>query len=1142
MPTIEFDFKGQTFESDVSDAFLQFPVDKQQSILKSQLLRTHSDKIAPNTGERGIMDHISFLEKPRSGLLVGLKESALGGDLFRAAGGVDLTPEEGFWKGAERGWALEEEVRTQDFLPDNMNPVLKGVFGFIGDVATDPLTYVGGSAIKGLGKLISRGTPRSVAKKLTAAKNTMFDKELPIGDGVGMKDVARWFNAPVGKGRQVKGVYGTAQNHLRRMEKEMAEELPKLNKFFKERAAELGVSTAHVHRAFRDSMERGTGNSISLQYQRDLGKSGEKVLKEWEDRTSEWHELEQAFGLKYDPLTERGYFPRLLTRPGREFIEKRDKDLIEGIDEFGQPIYKAGFRMGRHVDPNKTVSEINMGRQADLGGRTPNPLDRPYENQFFQEDPGIALGLRWSQHNKALQRKWFIDEVTDGYRTVGKQYHPQMFNPEFIKSFPREGVTWEQFMKQQPAKSEMSIGKWVRKGADDTWEARFLNEDKLRDPLNREIDKFAWKQIDNADDFQKVKGIPDHTPSVDELDQAWTTSFLEQLNLRGLGRFQRNMLDDKQIASLSKQYPAAAKVADNARDAFKRDNTEVFLAPKDVRKQIEDSLDLMSGSVVGEKKLRDFMKMYDQIQNGWKAWTLGVRPAYHTRNAVGNILNAYTISGLGVNIPEAVRTYKDAAKLQYYGRFNGAQALRDETVKNLRGINVRLGDELAPNIDDKLWNAEFHGTGYTMREIVENAKDRGVTAGHYADDIVRDQVKAQEAAAGMVSPLARALGPDNPAVKAGFAFGGTIEGNARYAVFLNTLAQIKKNPSKFKWTAPDGSKVALDDVGKNNWSMRVVDDPRGGKSQYQAPMTRDEAVFDIASQQVKASLFDYRDVSKFERNVLKRTMPFYTWTRKNIPAQLKHLVLNPERAEKLHLAKEQFEHETGDLNYSDYGKFWGERVPIFLGKENQGVVQAFTALNVVPMADLQRMFRPGHLLTEMVTPLIKEPLEQIANYDTFRKKDIVRKPFTAAEFEPKDYLGIALPTRLWKLAQVIVPLTEINRLNPANVFGERSKDPETGQITMTEAFGGLGARRESNPIDAPQVARWLRFFSGASVYDVNLRQQQYFKKKNLMKDMSELKGKIKWHAANKRTRRMEALLEVLEEVERQEVTDPFNRR
>ena len=61
-----------------------------------------------------------------------------------------------------------------------------------------------------------------------------------------------------------------------------------------------------------------------------------------------------------------------------------------------------------------------------------------------------------------------------------------------------------------------------------------------------------------------------------------------------------------------------------------------------------------------------------------------------------------------------------------------------------------------------------------------------------------------------------------------------------------------------------------------------------------------------------------------------------------------------------------------------------------MGKENHGVVKAFMSLNVVPMADLQRILKPGPLLTEMVSPLIKAPLEQIANYDTFRKKKIVR--------------------------------------------------------------------------------------------------------------------------------------------------------
>ena len=53
-------------------------------------------------------------------------------------GGVDLTPEEGFLTGVKKGFMGEDEVRTQDFLPDDMNPILKGVLGFAGDVATDP--------------------------------------------------------------------------------------------------------------------------------------------------------------------------------------------------------------------------------------------------------------------------------------------------------------------------------------------------------------------------------------------------------------------------------------------------------------------------------------------------------------------------------------------------------------------------------------------------------------------------------------------------------------------------------------------------------------------------------------------------------------------------------------------------------------------------------------------------------------------------------------------------------------------------------------------------------------------------------------------------------------------------------------------
>jgi len=264
-------------------------------------------------------------------------------------------------------------------------------------------------------------------------------------------------------------------------------------------------------------------------------------------------------------------------------------------------------------------------------------------------------------------------------------------------------------------------------------------------------------------------------------------------------------------------------------------------------------------------------------------------------------------------------------------------------------------------------------------------------------------------------------------------------------------------------------------------------------------------------------------------------MPFYTWTRKNIPAQLKSLVLNPQRAEKLAIAKQQFEHETGDLDYSDYGAFWGDRVPVFLGEESKGVIKAFTLLNVLPMADLQRVLKPAPLLAEMTSPLIKVPLEIVANYDTFRKSKI-----TKYKNESKDYLGVSLPPRMWHLAQALVPLTEINRLNPRGVFGERMKD-EFGRVKSTRAYGGMGALRETS-MDAPEAARWIRFFSGGTTYDIDLHKNRYIMNKNLKKDIAALKGKIKWAARNGQNDRVKRLYELLEQVMRQEITDPMGQR
>ena len=178
--------------------------------------------------------------------------------------------------------------------------------------------------------------------------------------------------------------------------------------------------------------------------------------------------------------------------------------------------------------------------------------------------------------------------------------------------------------------------------------------------------------------------------------------------------------------------------------------------------------------------------------------------------------------------------------------------------------------------------------------------------------------------------------------------------------------------------------------------------------------------------------------------------------------------------------------------------------------------------------------KPKHLITEMVSPIPKELFEQLSGYDTFR-----RKPIVGVEGESKDLLGVALPARLWKLAQLMVPLTEINRLYPGGVFGEQVRDPVTGQQQVTPAWGGWGASRESNPEDIEESARWLRFFSGQRVYDVNLNTQRFFLNKNFENDLRSLNQKLKRALQNQENRRARQLMKLIDEVQRQEVTDPF---
>lgn len=158
-----------------------------------------------------------------------------------------------------------------------------------------------------------------------------------------------------------------------------------------------------------------------------------------------------------------------------------------------------------------------------------------------------------------------------------------------------------------------------------------------------------------------------------------------------------------------------------------------------------------------------------------------------------------------------------------------------------------------------------------------------------------------------------------------------------------------------------------------------------------------------AAAKVREALFDYMDLTPFEQRVMKNIFPFYTWSRKNIPFQIKSFIENPDRFQKLNYVRTNLQENTGldEEILPDYMKenFY---MPIY-GKDGKGKM---LGLNL-PAGDLTKLADPLKLGVDLTTPLIKTPIELATNFNTFRKKKIkefegqekkLQIPFTDIDF------------------------------------------------------------------------------------------------------------------------------------------------
>jgi len=148
---------------------------------------------------------------------------------------------------------------------------------------------------------------------------------------------------------------------------------------------------------------------------------------------------------------------------------------------------------------------------------------------------------------------------------------------------------------------------------------------------------------------------------------------------------------------------------------------------------------------------------------------------------------------------------------------------------------------------------------------------------------------------------------------------------------------------------------------------------------------------DDALERIAKSQFDYDELTSFERDWAKRFIPFYTWTRKNVPYQLKQLAAHPEKYNRLLSAKRNL--ELGTEEESVVPDYYLEPFGIRMPFSYKGA-RVYSAPDL-PFQDLARYFGGQGLKGAVqdyisgATPIIKTPLEV-----AFGKQIFTGIPFT----------------------------------------------------------------------------------------------------------------------------------------------------
>lgn len=327
--------------------------------------------------------------------------------------------------------------------------------------------------------------------------------------------------------------------------------------------------------------------------------------------------------------------------------------------------------------------------------------------------------------------------------------------------------------------------------------------------------------------------------------------------------------------------------------------------------------------IIGPSATTPFMKTIDRVTELFKAWAIA-SPGFHMRNFFGGVFNNALAS----------------VEISSYNRFH-----------SLYNPNTGKGS-LTPG-GEKLTVAEGIRRGFGVEDQVK---------------LMRSTRSAQRLVASGQTNVVDGM---EQLIRAGMLTGGQTTELARYT----RLGNVRQARGRYNPFNP------------NNVITTAARAPATGVENYlRGSLALDRLIkgqsVDLALTDVYKYHFDYDDLSAFERGVLRRTIPFYTWTRKNFPLQLEMMVTNPKIYNRVYSLKREIERETEkeELLPSWIEERFHIQMPFSFGGDPLYLVPD------LPFTELDRATNP-RLWMASTTPIVKIPLEQLTGKNFFFDSD-----------------------------------------------------------------------------------------------------------------------------------------------------------